>query len=80
MSYTYGSVSHDTKNDAAVHSAVDFLTAHGTHSWGKAWEFYQDGPNVNMQQAPNSWEYKEEWPDVWDEVGSELVDGTELYQ
>jgi len=72
MEYSFQSVSHDTEREAAIHSAVVFLTAAGKNSVEQALDYHSEGAQANIEAAPDDWEYTGRWSDVWDAVENEL--------
>jgi len=63
---------YDTPREAAIASAVEFLTAGGLNSTDKALDFWEDGANANAREATSDWKHTDRWSDVWDDVRDEL--------
>jgi hypothetical protein len=63
---------YDTPREAAVASAVEFLTAGGLNSIDQALGFWEDGAEANAEEAGRDWDHSDRWEDVWDEVRDDL--------
>lgn len=63
---------HDSKRDAAIHSAIVFLTAAGSNTTEEAIEYWKEGAEKNTKVAPEEWGFTDEWPRVWSDVGDQL--------